>query len=1286
MMFDGSLTVVVSLLLLSQIASKASAFDATECDVYVFRTSENALWHCGDPLPPAPGGGDNSGFYCDHRQGDNVGLFYWKANYPEDWCKFMIATVKQQNEDHYPLTPQIGINETPGPNIYSFTTLKDWGCYTVEGDVVTHSWLVDSRNGKHASTTTEECTRNSQWFKEKNTFVPDHYWGDIPEKDYEPSKTDHGRCHYDDSKTAPNYVPDLGVQYAECRAGWLCEFVFTDYAKCLPDPHVDHECCVSWYNKCEKEGDCCIGSECDEGGYCNVNKPQVYEDPPGICEERNIKEEKKLWNRCFDYTSGGQGDCAPGYLCLGSSTYAFCNPDPNVKNDCCKYAWDNSNPRPGDCCLGYMAHCHTTDPLTGKCTESQCVPGRETGTDENGNSMLDVHDRICTDPPRLMSFNEEIYECTGAVCGLWGDPHIITCDDLHYDCQAVGLFTIMKNHMFNIQANFVSISTPWGGASITNDIAIDYVKDTPNGVPTMQFSFPNFESIDENNQVYDTRSRFIGACPVMFYVDGEMINISGVDDNGYLYGDANSDHSVKLTNWNQIDVKHMVGLDENGEKYYSNSLIWIEGGGPFKEWSCIFSYFICLPGQEEQAFRDYSVGLLGTPNANIRDDWMAPDGQSILIPDTNREEASFNYCLDNWCVSQDASIVTYEDGLTYEDYKCEPQDFVDFDIDTCENKEEIIAQCADSPQVIVCQMEKCIGNDNADDEIDNVGNITSPGTDDDDGNNQEWPNPPDYGDCANLGAGLSASTGDGSFSIAYPTIASIFQDSFTNGYDNSLSLLVGGNFDCKAAAGFEGRGVFLGDITLQEGGCERIAATIHGSKIHPFEDTVCVSVGGDVSIQSTFDKPKNVMYEYENDSKLCHFLYKGGCNLNGDQCPTAKADLKAQYINTNGEFKQDTTLDLQRWDDEITLLKQKTNYWNTLEANGVDELVDGVVLHLKSGPDSNPVQIFKINPIATDVTNVVFKKDLIGKTVLIIVEGEGQFTVPQMCFHPENAAPGEAPICGRDTFPSSLTASIAWVFATSGTIEMTGLFEMMGSIVIPNGNLKFASLGHSGRMIVGGDLTIDNDISELHNYKFHPASHPLPLGDNLEVVCEIAPPPVCNETLFQGMTSQTACPSRPDGVVRLVRSSTGSMPEDEPILYDIIIEPPSEENTAKTVKFKVDNPFTNHTDIFIKHVKKVGAYAMDPVCETMPFTAGCERDAPIIEVGCHEYDTVDAFALVTIYFASNTDSDVVAIGSDGDVEIDKCCKPADEYATDGYGIISYTFEIQCTCPGSLAES
>jgi hypothetical protein len=80
-------------------------------------------------------------------------------------------------------------------------------------------------------------------------------------------------------------------------------------------------------------------------------------------------------------------------------------------------------------------------------------------------------------------YDERLGQCTGAVCGLWGDPHMITCDGLGFDCQGLGTFNIMDNHMIKIQGRFVDVGAHehnliqgWGlteGASLTNDLAIE---------------------------------------------------------------------------------------------------------------------------------------------------------------------------------------------------------------------------------------------------------------------------------------------------------------------------------------------------------------------------------------------------------------------------------------------------------------------------------------------------------------------------------------------------------------------------------------------------------------------------------------------------------------------------------------------------------------------------------------------------------------------------------------------------------------------------------------------
>lgn len=97
-------------------------------------------------------------------------------------------------------------------------------------------------------------------------------------------------------------------------------------------------------------------------------------------------------------------------------------------------------------------------------------------------------------------YGENLGECNGAICGVWGDPHILSCDGLGYDCQAVGLFTLMKNFLYNIQGRFVHISSvemdlifqndSFSRATYMTDFVIQNVKNTD--VPVMQFSFPEF--------------------------------------------------------------------------------------------------------------------------------------------------------------------------------------------------------------------------------------------------------------------------------------------------------------------------------------------------------------------------------------------------------------------------------------------------------------------------------------------------------------------------------------------------------------------------------------------------------------------------------------------------------------------------------------------------------------------------------------------------------------------------------------------------------------------------
>ena len=81
--------------------------------------------------------------------------------------------------------------------------------------------------------------------------------------------------------------------------------------------------------------------------------------------------------------------------------------------------------------------------------------------------------------------------------------------------------------------------------------------------------------------------------------------------------------------------------------------------------------------------------------------------------------------------------------------------------------------------------------------------------------------------------------------------------------------------------------------------------------------------------------------------------------------------------------------------------------------------------------------------------------------------------------------------------------------------------------------------------------------------------------------------------------------------------------------------------------------------------------------------AGCDLEALEIEVGCIEYPVVEPFALVDVYFASNEDPFVLNNAAP-ETEVEKCCKPPDYDR--GYGVIKYTFKIECTCPDGIGDN
>lgn len=165
----------------------------------------------------------------------------------------------------------------------------------------------------------------------------------------------------------------------------------------------------------------------------------------------------------------------------------------------------------------------------------------------------------------------------------------------------------------------------------------------------------------------------------------------------------------------------------------------------------------------------------------------------------------------------------------------------------------------------------------------------------------------------------------------------------------------------------------------------------------------------------------------------------------------------------------------------------------------------------------------------------------------------------------------------------------------------------------------------------------------------------------------------CVEDALQA-TSDTVCPSTRTEVVQLLSTSGSMKLPDKDIFYGIKMDAGGDE-VGRTVKFKVNNPFENSSDIYVKYGESVFGHAfMDPKCDPFVGTkSGCDTDAVEIEVACHDYENVAPFALVQVYFASTS--------IEGTTEIDRCCLEGDEYHQDK-GIVMYSFEIQCACPAT----
>jgi choice-of-anchor A domain-containing protein len=330
----------------------------------------------------------------------------------------------------------------------------------------------------------------------------------------------------------------------------------------------------------------------------------------------------------------------------------------------------------------------------------------------------------------------------------------------------------------------------------------------------------------------------------------------------------------------------------------------------------------------------------------------------------------------------------------------------------------------------------------------------------------------------NLGDAFSGPTGKNAYSENWPKIGST---NWPKGRDDSVAFFVGGDYYGKTGAEVEGKMVVLGN--LKNNGINSMVQVGLGSQIIPNNDQDVILVGGN------FENNYGGLVVMQNTNKVKgNIVYKG----------KKKGDAK---IWTNGDIRKDSTLDLSEYEDNLEELKVKSHYWSTLKANGefipYYEGPNENTAVFKAG-DNNCVQVFNLgNDRFSDLPwgiNVQFHPNLKDKTVLINMNSgsdkRAKVTNLANFFDPWDK--------GHWDFDSGFIGNILWNFHDATYVDLgggtTGTGEFIGSIIVPNGDLKMGFPGQSGRTIVGGDLTQDRAGSEFHSYPYDPVcALPLPL-------------------------------------------------------------------------------------------------------------------------------------------------------------------------------------------------
>lgn len=223
----------------------------------------------------------------------------------------------------------------------------------------------------------------------------------------------------------------------------------------------------------------------------------------------------------------------------------------------------------------------------------------------------------------------------GRSASLYTDPHVRTYDGLNYDCMASGEFIVAQSEgaKFEVQARFVG---PDVQGSVTKGVAA-----LLGSSPPVSFVIAQSASSAGRTVIRD--------CPVLFYVSSRVRNLFSGSGQSAVKVVATSDGAISVEYPNGITVQFSVQTSSFFGCYFE-------------------SVNVFLPEAFVRA--NQVIGLLGSPNGNIQDEWMTRMGVPLPLPESTNERlyaAAYNYCTTNWCIKERSeSLFSYEPGTSFE--------------------------------------------------------------------------------------------------------------------------------------------------------------------------------------------------------------------------------------------------------------------------------------------------------------------------------------------------------------------------------------------------------------------------------------------------------------------------------------------------------------------------------------------------------------------------------------------------------------------------------------------